>query len=116
MFWAEYRYQFFPYKYRKFEPFLNKYTWWPPRWATSFGIDVTVHQFTDYGDAQYHLANAITEDPDYRNGIKSADLSVGLVDLYELLALWKPLKPSPPTYPTNDKMTKKLWDHHPELH
>lgn len=115
VFWAEYRYQFLFTKYRKFEPFLEKYPWWPTRWATALGIDVTLHQFTDYGDAQYYLANAKTDDEYYRDGIKSADLSVGLVDLKELLALWNPVNTIPPPVSDAEKLSR-LWNYHPNLH
>jgi len=72
---------------------------------------------TDYGDAQYYLANAVTGDPKWRQGIKSADLSVGLVSLDELLALWAPLgQVPPPTEPTDKEKLDQLWEHHPELH
>jgi len=105
--WAEYRYESGTTKFRKFEPFLAVYPWWQPRWAQVLGIDVTLHQLTDYGDAQFYLARAYTDDPDWPNGIKSADLNVGLKSTEYILSLWDALKP--PTPPTDIEET--LQDH-----
>lgn len=96
VFWGEYRYEYLTVKYRKFENFLARYPWWPPRWATELGISVTLHQFTDYGDARFYLANATTGNPSYPSGIKSADLSVGLVERSKILAMWDALTPPDP--------------------
>ena len=63
---AQYYYQVYPFKYRKFEPFLDKYPWRQPSSAGRLGLTATLWQFTDYGDARFYCANDVTDDPDWR--------------------------------------------------
>ncbi|MFN2233882.1 MAG: hypothetical protein ACK2U1_06600 [Anaerolineales bacterium] len=107
---AQYYYQIYPLKYRKFKPFLDKYAWQQPKSAVRLGLNATLWQFTNYGDARYYCANERTNDPDWPAGIKSADLNVSLIDEPDLLALFNdaPL--------TIEEKVERLWDAHPDLH
>ena len=85
--WAEYPLYFTGIgwsQYRTFEKFFQDKPWWSPKWAAKLGISPTIHQFSKKGYAQVYGAKAYTEDPKFKVGIKSADLTAGLVsyDLY----------------------------------
>jgi hypothetical protein len=116
VFWAEYPYQIFTYLFRRFDTFLAKYPWWIPRHAASLNITPTIHQFTKKGDAQYYIANPTTNDPKWKTGIKSADLSVGLVYYSDLMKYWDVFDTPPPLPPTDKQKLDRLWKAHPELH
>lgn len=88
-FWAEYPYDIYT-KYRKVDRYLSKNPWKIPKWAVRSGYTPELHQFSNYGDAQFYLANAKTEDPKWQSGIKSCDLSVSLIDTDEFFALFEP--------------------------
>ena len=111
--WAEYPYEYLLTKYRQFESYLARNPWKIPKWAVASGITPTVHQFTDYGNAQYYHAKAVTEDPIFKVGIKSADLSVGLVPVADFLGLWDVLGKQPLTM---GEKVDLLWMDHPEYH
>lgn len=113
VFWAEYPYRVYPFLYSDFDSFLAKYPWWVPRWAADLGITPIINQFTKKGDAQTFIANPKTDDPEHRDGIKSADFGVGLVSLADLLALWPT---TPPQEPSDKEKLDKLWNAHPQLH
>lgn len=82
-FWAEYPIDILTF-YNKIERYLEKNPWKVPKWAARIGYIPEIHQFTKKGDARYYLANEKTDDPDFPNGIKSADLIVSLIGLDEL--------------------------------
>ena len=87
--WAEYPYDILT-KYRKWERYLIKNPWKIPKWAVKAGYTPEFHQLTDYGDARHYLANAATDDPKWRQGIKSCDLTVSLIDDDESMSLLIP--------------------------
>ena len=70
-------------QFRTFEKFFEKKPWWTPTWAAKLGISPIIHQFTEKGDAQNNGANAYTNDPKWKVGIKSADFNAGLVSYDE---------------------------------
>jgi hypothetical protein len=86
--WAEYPYEFpiIRRQYRRLDSYLDKNPYKIPKWASRVGYTPFIHQFTDYGDAQYYLANATTGDPKFSQGIKSCDLNVSLVPVEEFMA------------------------------
>jgi len=90
--WAEYPYDIFT-KYRSHERYMLKNPWKIPKWAVRAGYNPSLHQYSDYGDAQATLANAQTGDPYYRQGIKSADFNASLIDVAEFKKLFKPVVP-----------------------
>lgn len=112
--WAEYPYHWDGWRYIKYRDysFLDDKPWWLPKWASRLGITPILHQFTDYGDGQKLGANEKTNDPFYKDGIKSVDLNVSLIDVLEFMQLWPDAEPG-----ISDKeKLNKLWNAHPELH
>lgn len=85
--WAEYPYEWIT-KYRRFENYLSKNAWKIPKWAASLQYTPILHQFTDYGEGPYYYTNLKTDDPRWRDGKKSVDLNVSLIDADQFLALF----------------------------
>jgi len=99
--WAEYLYEKYPYKYRRLDAWLSSHPWWQPKWAQTLGIAPVLHQLSDYGDAPYYLTPP--------SGKKSADLNVSLIDKGAFLSLF-PMQPL-----TLEQKVAIMWEAHPEL-
>ena len=90
-------------KYRKFEPWLERYAWklLPAVIGTGLEENVKIQQFTDFGDARFYCANRITADPKNVYGMTSADLNVSVGEYREFMKwfVMGAVVPEPPPEP-----------------
>lgn len=111
LWWAEYPFDILT-KYREIDRYLSKNPWKIPKWAVKGGYTPQLHQFTDYGNARGSLANEKTKDPKWKDGIKSADFSVSLIDAEEFLNKFgDDGDPKPDLEERVDDLEKRVDDH-----
>ena len=75
-------------KFRKFEPWLERFAWklLPAVNGTGLEENVRIQQITDTGDARFYCANKYTADPKYVYGMTNADLNVSVDEVSNFLA------------------------------